>query len=250
MMDAFGGAPTNLSGNATSNGSNALGRVDIAGTTGQSVEFYISNGTVSSGGNTANVTHITSSMSSPIYLNGGTKRVYLGGSVLYPASLPVGSYTGTATFYYRYTSGILAWKTTSINLLFEVQRTPISIQETQQLDFGKIITDPAGGKIAMDFSGNRTNLIGTSSFAGTSTVGAFLVSGQPNTLFTISGLPTSISPSNGVNTILLNNFRHNGGTSPQLDSAGKGKFNVTADLKYNAGRQGVYTGTYTVRTNY
>ena len=248
-FDQSGANPQNIVGNAIFNGSEKTGRVKTSGVVGKNLDFYFSSGAMVGPGGTITVDNFTANRISPMYYNKKRKNIRYGADAIYPASLSVGSYTGTATLYYKYATDP-TWQTTLVDLELEVQETPLSLTEIQEMDFGQIVADPAGGTISMDINGVRSNSLGTSVFYGTSIVGEIQASGQSNTAVSLI-LPTAETLTNGTDTMTINNFSSNASASPTLDALGKINLKITADILYNAGTSnGLYTGIYTITVNY
>ncbi|MHA1550289.1 MAG: DUF4402 domain-containing protein [Alphaproteobacteria bacterium] len=248
-FNASGSLPQNISGGAVFNGGSKTGRIRTKGTVGESLEFYFSSGSIIGPGGTITVNNFTTTETSPMYYDIRRKKIFFGADAIYPASLSVGTYTGTATLYYKYLTSS-TWQTKIVDLELEVQETPLSLTEIQEMDFGEMVADPAGGTISMDINGVRSNLVGTATFSGTSIVGEIQTSGHPNTAVSLK-LPNKTTLTNGTDTIKINNFSSNATANPTLDAQGKINFKITANAVYDAvTSNGVYTGTYTLRVNY
>lgn len=249
QIDPNSGTPINLSGNATFINSQQSGNISTKGIIGESLDFYFSTGVMSGPGGSITVNNFTSDETSPMFYNVKNKTILFGGDAIYPASLSVGAYSGIATFYYKYTSSS-TWKNVSVDLLLEVRETPIQITEDTILNFGDIVADPAGGTIAMNLSGSRSNISGTASFSNTPSVAEFTVQGQPNTAVDIT-LPNQAWLNNGGSSLKLFNFSADSLLTTTLDAFGQKVFKVTSDLQYWASSPaGVYSGTYTISVNY
>ena len=246
-----GGASTNVSGNATYIAGNRTGKITVKGTIGESLDFYFIDGTMSGPGGTITVDNIKATETSPMYFDVKRKNLFLGADATYPASLDVGTYVGTATFRYKYTTDTV-WLSESFDLELEVKETPITITQQQMIDFGKLIADPVGGEISMDLSGNMSNTTGAGIFSGTSQPAIFLTEGHPNTIVDIT-LPNSKLLSNGTHNVRMINFSTDQSTFLPilLDSNGQLVFKIISDLDYGTNRStGVYTGSYTIKVNY
>ena len=80
---------------------------------------------------------------------------------------------------------------------------------------------------------------------------SFTITGQANTAFTLT-LPASINLANGANTIAVNTFTSNAGTTPTIGAAGSFTLYVGATRGALSATQatGAYTGTFTATVVY
>ena len=78
----------------------------------------------------------------------------------------------------------------------------------------------------------------------------FNVTGEPSTPYTIS-LPSSITISNGAQTMLVNSFTSNPNGTGSLSVGGSQTLAVGATLAVGSGQtSGLYTGNFTVSVAY
>jgi hypothetical protein len=126
---------------------------------------------------------------------------------------------------------------------------PITVAETQQMNYGTIAVTTGGGTVTLAANGTLSVPSGFSSM-GLPSVGSFHVTGTNNCGVTISFVAGSLA---GPGTAMqIQNFTTNAGATPTLaPPAGQLDFNVGADLVVNAGQAaGSYSGTYTVTVIY
>ena len=135
--------------------------------------------------------------------------------------------------------------------------SPLGITSTGSLNFGTLVSMATSYTATVGTDANRTlsndNAAKVGGIASTVTVPTFNVTGDSNAKFSIT-LPvsTSLTTTSGgeTATMTVDNFVHNAGISPKLDS-GAASFKVGATLNVgNAQKAGSYTGTFTVTVAY
>ena len=127
---------------------------------------------------------------------------------------------------------------------------PIAISATTALSFGSIQPFSTSGTLTVSTSGATTPINVTEMAGGTVSEGVFTVTGEGGAAFSIT-LPSSTTLSSGANSMTVNNFQHDAGTTPTL--AGGGSRDVSIGATLNVGpdqSNGTYTGTYNVTVNY
>jgi hypothetical protein len=125
----------------------------------------------------------------------------------------------------------------------------LSIAEGQVLSFG-IFAPNNSGSVIIDTNGNRSATGGVYLLGGSWGQGRFDINGDPSCTYAIS-LPTSVSLSNGAQTMTVDTFESNPSTTGQLDGAGYQQLEIGATLRVNTSQQdGNYNGIYTVIVNY
>lgn len=126
---------------------------------------------------------------------------------------------------------------------------PITVTETQQMNYATIAVTSGGGTVRMSPSGTVT-APGGFVLRGAPAAGSFQVTGSNNCAVVISFVPGSLTGPGAAMTIT--NFTTNAGATPTLaPPGGQLSFSVGADLQVNAGQAGGdYSGTYTVTVIY
>ena len=138
--------------------------------------------------------------------------------------------------------------------------TPITLTQTEVLNFGTMSKlTAADGTCILSTTNVRTpgGSIQLSAVAPTSKNAAYSVTGDVSTAYTIY-LPTSITVSNGGNSMIINALTarsaHNAGvdgTVTATSPAGTDTFTIGGTLNVLAASPtGVYTGTFNVRVDY
>lgn len=128
--------------------------------------------------------------------------------------------------------------------------TPISIEKTADLLFGKIVKSDAGGTVVIDTEDNAV-YTGVTEFANNINVSAakFTVKGNAGNRYSIS-LPTSITISEtGGATMTVNHFT----SSPDVVIASNGTQTLSVGATLNVGADqaaGEYAGEFTVTVAY
>ena len=130
---------------------------------------------------------------------------------------------------------------------------PITISETQQINYGAIAVTNGGGTVTIA-PGGTVSAPGGFTVSGVTSAGKFHVTGKQNCAVSISFLAGSLT---GPGTAMpIGNFTNNAGASPSLNIIGAGSlgsldFSVGADLTVNSNQTGgSYSGTYTVTVIY
>ena len=126
---------------------------------------------------------------------------------------------------------------------------PITVAETQQMNYGTIYVTSGGGTVKMAANGTVT-APGGFVLSGLPAAGTFNVNGTNGCTVTISFTPGSLTGPGTAMTIT--NFTTNAGPTPVLAPAGgQLTFSVGADLLINAAQAGGNcSGTYTVTVIY
>jgi len=128
--------------------------------------------------------------------------------------------------------------------------TPITITKTADLNFGTIISGPAG-TVTVTPAGVET-AAGASIVSPNPNVSAaqFNVTGEPSTAYSIS-LPSSITISNGAQTMTVDNFSSTPTPNGLLSGLGAQSLQVGARLNVLANQAvGSYSGTFSVTVAY
>ncbi len=123
--------------------------------------------------------------------------------------------------------------------------TPLTISTVTHMNFGLVAPSGAVGTVVLGTDGSRIFGGGASQLPGTGTVSAasFAVAGEPGYTYAIS-LPTSVTLTNGGNTVTVDNFTSDpSGTG--LLTAGAQTVNVGATLELVAS---AVPGNYTTAT--
>lgn len=134
-----------------------------------------------------------------------------------------------------------------------VALAPLSIVNSQDLDFGRLIAGATAGTVSIDAnSGARTQTGGVTAAGGTPTPGQFFTVGQNSFLvFINTSAPPTLTRAGGGATMTLTALTLNGGNLRLFPA------NNIIELRYGgtlavAANQltGTYTGTYTVTVTY
>ena len=138
--------------------------------------------------------------------------------------------------------------------------TPISISNTQGLDFGDIVSQTSAFTVTMSASGSRTDASGLtgdqspllSTDAGNQAL--FTITGEEDYKFSVL-LPTSIDLSasgvTGAIDMEVNTFKSNLNAANNILTGGSVDLSVGATLNVNATQAaGVYEGSFTVTVAY
>lgn len=128
---------------------------------------------------------------------------------------------------------------------------PIAITNTQDLDFGDIISQTAEFTVTVTTAGARSASNVTAILTAVGEQATFSVTGQENQTFKVT-LPASVSITDGgVNSMSIAGFNHDLGATPVLDGTGNATLNVGAVLTVGAAQAaGAYTGTFDVTVVY
>ncbi|HXH37963.1 MAG TPA: DUF4402 domain-containing protein [Thermoanaerobaculia bacterium] len=128
--------------------------------------------------------------------------------------------------------------------------TPIAITKNTDLNFGTIISGPAGTVVVAP-NGVETASGATTVNPNPSVSAAqFTVTGQPSTAYSIS-LPTSISITNGAQSMTVDTFTSNPTPGGLLSAGGSQSLQVGATLNVLANQAvGNYAGTFSVTVAY
>lgn len=132
---------------------------------------------------------------------------------------------------------------------------PITISAGSTMSFGDVVKSTAGGTVILSTAGGRTP--SGVSFSPTSTgspaASSFTVNGEAAYTYAIT-LPASdvtLTKVAGTETMTVNGFTSNPGTTGLLDGTGAQTLLVGATLNVGAAQvAGVYSGTYTVKVDY
>lgn len=134
--------------------------------------------------------------------------------------------------------------------------TPVSVIETELLNFGKIIIGIGGGSVTILPNGERISTGNIIILDDKFTAGNFLLSGIPESIVTIQlpTIPQKIYNSNGTSEISIDKFTSNSPVGGQImrQYDGKSEINVGATLYIsNVDNQiGYYSGSYEVVFTY
>lgn len=132
---------------------------------------------------------------------------------------------------------------------------PISITAGSTLSFGAVVRSAAGGTVTLATDGTRT--ASGVSFSPTSTgspaASSFTVGGEANYTYaiTLPAADVTLTKAVTLETMTVNNFTSNPGTTGTLDGSGAETLLVGATLNVGAAQvSGLYEGTYTVKVDY
>lgn len=128
-------------------------------------------------------------------------------------------------------------------------REPVALTEVTPLSFGAIVKSSQSDIVTLGPDGNVSDTSGTYQFAGGSTAGVMKITGAKDSFVSISfGVGSLVG---GTSSMVMKDFTHNAGATPQLDANGDLIVNIGAALDVASNQQaGVYNGTYSVTVNY
>lgn len=126
---------------------------------------------------------------------------------------------------------------------------PITITETTQMNFGKIVSDATGGTVTVSSAGVISSS-GPVTY-GTGSQGVFTIAAEPSTAMTITFTAGTLDDG-ASHTMPVNNFTYT--TTPAAnttDALGALQIDASASLVVAANQSaGTYTGTYGITVNY
>lgn len=128
----------------------------------------------------------------------------------------------------------------------------LQVNKTTDLAFGGIITDEDGGTvvIAANSSGSATYNGLPTQLPATTTAAFFTATGQADATFAID-LPTSITLTDGTNTMTVDDFMSSVGIAGVQLTSGSREFYVGATLNIGSAQPaGVYNGNFDVTVTY
>jgi len=130
---------------------------------------------------------------------------------------------------------------------------PVTAVETELLNFGRVTPEVGGGSIRISATGERTASGSVTLLDDTYGAGKFIVSGMPNSLFSIvlPQIPQKMILAKGNSEITVNEFVSNIPVGGQVvrQSDGKAEVSIGATLFIGNGLSnpaGYYSGTYQV----
>ncbi|MBR6231501.1 MAG: DUF4402 domain-containing protein, partial [Alphaproteobacteria bacterium] len=218
----------------------------------ESVRFSSSGSVVlaNTPGCTITVSDFTFSRSSPLTLwFGSSQDINIGATVTISGGFcGEGNYHGTGAITYGNRS---ATQNFDIEITLE---TPLSIEETQGMNFGTFLSPNMDSTIVLSPSGTYTTTGNIGFVDSNLTAGEFTVTGIGSRQVSIT-LPGSTTLSNGSGqTMTVNSFTSNPSESFTLSGTGVGKtqtVKVGSTLHVNKNQKsGNYTGTYPIIVSY
>lgn len=129
-------------------------------------------------------------------------------------------------------------------------REAIQITEAQNMQFGIVIVKPSDNDIiTLSTDGTLSSNGNVEYKGGNQRSGQFSMAGTPNTNLSIT-FENALLTGAG-DSLSLENFVHDAGSSPAFDSSGALIINVGADLHLNTAQaSGNYAGQYQLSVNY
>lgn len=129
--------------------------------------------------------------------------------------------------------------------------TPLTLTESSTLEFGQLSSSAASGTVVIDSADGRTVTGGATAEGGTFRSGAWAVSGEASTAYTITLPSSDVTLTSGGNNMTVNTFTDDKSGSSTTDGAGADTFKVGATLTVGINQaSGTYTGTYDVTVAY
>lgn len=130
---------------------------------------------------------------------------------------------------------------------------PVAASETELLNFGKVLPETGGGTVKISATGERTATGNIILMDDIYSAGRFVVSGMPNSLFSIvlPQTPQKMVLTNGSSEITVDEFTSDVPVGGQVvrQSDGKSEVSIGATLHLGNGLSnpaGYYSGTYEV----
>lgn len=167
-----------------------------------------------------------------------------------------GTYTSSLSFSWiaRGPADIAEYGSGTVSLPLSITfNSRLSVNQTQEMDFGSIVKNDIGGTVVLSPT-NQVAYNGVYAANSATSEGIFAVDGIAGRTVYIT-LPSEVLLYNENNsTLSVNNFVSNVGNSLTLggtDISGNGSFNVGATLNIPSNAtEGNYSGTYTVTVSY
>lgn len=131
------------------------------------------------------------------------------------------------------------------------QIASIALTRNGDLSFGQIVTGVSSGTVVITPSGSRSATGGAMLGNGAAaSVASFTVSGEPLATFAVT-LPSSITISNGSQTMTIDAFTSTPSGTGTLDASGSETLTLGATLQLGASQaSGAYAGSFSVRVDY
>ena len=129
---------------------------------------------------------------------------------------------------------------------------PITLANSQDLQFGRLMRGATPGTVIITPAGARSATGGVSLVVAgsTQTQAIFTATGEPNATYAIT-LPVSTTLAFGANTMTVNTFTSTPSGTGTLAVGGTQVINVGATLNVTAAQaSGAYAGTFTVTVAY
>jgi hypothetical protein len=184
---------------------------------------------------------------------GDSGALYLGLTVQVGDALasPAGTYTGVLELSAQDTTAQGAPVSLFLPVTLKVDLTPIALQKTADLAFGKVLAGDTAGTVVLGPDGARTPGGGASVLPGAFSAAAFTVSGAPGALFAIVLPAGPVALTNGNATVNLVAFTSAPASPGALDALGQQTLAVGATLQVGALQPpGFYQGTFPVTVLY
>ncbi len=114
--------------------------------------------------------------------------------------------------------------------------TPIAITNSGDMNFGNVAVSATGGTVVLAPAGTRTITGGVTlpAVPGTVTAAHFEIEGTANYTYSITLPSTATTVTSGANTMTVDAFTSNPGTTGTLSAAGKQTVDVGATLNVSA----------------
>lgn len=131
--------------------------------------------------------------------------------------------------------------------------TPTTVEETEQLNFGKVVSQTSGGTVQISPENNRVasgNVILTNDVYN---AGSFILTDSPNTLVTmvLPQSPQKLHSNKGSGELTVDQFTSNIPSEGKMTNSSDGKLRISIGATLYVGNwstnpTGIYTGTYEI----
>jgi hypothetical protein len=131
--------------------------------------------------------------------------------------------------------------------------TPLTINESTRMNFGRVVSSASGGTVTILAASDTANVTGGVVALGTNPSiarGVFAITGTGNQPYTVTLPASPVNVTSGASTMSVGTFTIQGGTSRTL-SSGTDTLRLGATLTLGPNQAaGVYTGIYSVTVSY
>jgi hypothetical protein len=146
-------------------------------------------------------------------------------------------------------AGNAAAQTATSTVTVQVENRAITLTNTGGLNFGTILPYGSPGSVTVGSNGAYSASNAFVSNAANISASSWSVTGIPGAPYAVT-LPTSVTISNGTETMTVSSFNRSGAAQLLLDAGGNGTFNVGARLNVGTNQPaGTYAGTFNVNYN-
>ena len=129
--------------------------------------------------------------------------------------------------------------------------TPVSIQTTQFMAFGRMQSGNNGGQVTVSTDDSRSSVGSVELASSSATAARFMINGHANATYAIS-LPTQTTLQGSQGSVMtVSQYQSYPATTGQLDNSGQQELRVGGTLQVAPEQQvGLYAGEFTVVVDY